>query len=114
MAPSLRHGLFRAGKTLADVLAAGLARHDRRILWADPKLPLFGKIRKAGACGIDLTTTAMTDQARDTFQQMADAAGIIPHIITHDIRRGGAKDLARIDPDIMKVATVGVIAGSRA
>lgn len=32
-------------------------------------------------------------------------------MLTHDIRRGGAKDLARLDEDIMKVATNGVMRG---
>jgi hypothetical protein len=107
----LRHGLFRDGETLQEVLSAASQRGDRRIHWKNPRLPLIPKMKTTSGTFVDIQQPGTTDQARRTFSQMGHLAGVVPRILTHDIRRGGAKDLARLDQDIMKVVTPGTMRG---
>src|SRR4051812_6948167 len=103
MAHGLRHGLFKDGKSLDDILSAAMSRGDQVLRWKDPTLPLFAKILP-NVGRISIHEAATTNQARYTFTRMADYAGIIGQLVTHDIRRGCAKDLARLNQDLMRVA----------
>lgn len=111
VAHGLRHGLFKDGKTLPDVLSAAMRRVDRRIRWNNPLLPLVPSLQSKKGALLDLSNPAGTGQAALTFTAMGNTTGISPQLLIHDIRRGRAKVLARLDQDTMKLATKGVMRG---
>jgi hypothetical protein len=103
MAHGLRHGLFAHGKTLPEVLAAAKSRADRVLRWKYPELPFIAAIKAPRSGLLVIDKAAVNKQVLDTVKKMGDIAGYLPILLTHDIRRGGAKDLAKLPKDVMKV-----------
>ncbi|MDI1487664.1 MAG: hypothetical protein OHK93_006935 [Ramalina farinacea] len=59
---------------------------------------------RANAVDVVVDTAANTNQLRHTLSNAGEIAGILSILRTHDVRRGAARDLARI-PDIKGFAT---------
>jgi hypothetical protein len=97
MAHGLRHGLFADGNTLPEALAARVLR------WKKPELPFIAAIKAPRSVLLVIDQAAINTQVLETIKKMGDIAGHLPILLTHDIRRGGAKDLAKLPKDVMKV-----------
>ncbi|KAK5202702.1 hypothetical protein LTR41_011551 [Exophiala xenobiotica] len=108
LAHGLRHGLFKRGTQLQSVLLAASQRGDGIIEWKDPTLPVvpaLGFAEDRNFCNIE--KNASVRQPGDTVKQMAKIAGYLDHVTTHDLRRGCAKDIARIGKDNIFVSDAG-------
>jgi hypothetical protein len=97
IAHALRQGLFEDGDTSPEVLAAAKGRGDRQLRWKNPQLPFVPDMHRGVKTLLIIDKPALTGQARNTISTMGDLASCLPVLHTHDIRRGGAKDLGRID-----------------
>ncbi|MDI1489064.1 MAG: hypothetical protein OHK93_008342 [Ramalina farinacea] len=90
-------------KNVTEVLQRARARADRTIIWKFPTRPIYCMF-KANAVDVVVDTAANTNQLRHTLSDDGQIAGILATLRTHDIRRGAARDPARI-PDIKGFAT---------
>ncbi|KIV77193.1 hypothetical protein PV11_09012 [Exophiala sideris] len=55
---------------------------------------------------------AVTQHGKTTLSFIGDLAGYLPRLQTHDMRRGGAKDLARLGRDVFNEQHHGIAMGS--
>ncbi|EXJ84782.1 hypothetical protein A1O3_05454 [Capronia epimyces CBS 606.96] len=103
----LRHGLFKTGATLDQVLMAAKARGDRTLRWKYPEYPFVPAMTHPTAGTLTLSTPARYKMAYSTILRMGDISGYLSRLLTHDIRRGAAKDLVRLPKEIMKASDAG-------
>ncbi|KAK5221111.1 hypothetical protein LTR72_006670 [Exophiala xenobiotica] len=81
----------------------GLNVISRALRWKKPELPFIAAIKSPQSGFPIIDKPAGNKQVRETIKKMGDLAGYLPTLLTHDIRRGGAKDLAKLPKDVMKV-----------
>jgi hypothetical protein len=103
----LRNGLFRDGSTLNEILSAAMRRIDRHLPWKDENLPLIPAGTSNFGTFLQLDKSATAKLAQTTSGTMGELAGIIPKALTHAIRRGGAKDGARLQSGTLHAAGPG-------
>lgn len=81
------------------MLLAASQRQDRVIEWKNPELPFVPALKPPSSSHCELDKHTTTQQATTTLRKMALLAGYLDSITCHDLRRGSAKDLARIAKD---------------
>lgn len=86
--------------TIGEILTKTAARRDKTLQWAN------GKGGHPVLCGFETAAhlvivdkPAMCDQLRDTVYYASLRAGILKPIVSHDMRRGSAKDTANLPQD---------------
>lgn len=84
-----------AHKTAADLFQHLRSSHSGRVVWANPEAPVFVQIGRRSASLVP-DTTAPGAQVLDTLRKAADIAGFICSPVTHDIRRGSAKEVSKL------------------
>ncbi|KAK5447757.1 hypothetical protein LTS15_009255 [Exophiala xenobiotica] len=94
---------FRRWKNLPEVLATAKSRANQVLRWKNPELPFVAAVKAPRSGLLVIDKAAINKQVLDTVKKMGDLAGYLPTLLTHDIRRGGAKDLAKLPKDVMKV-----------
>lgn len=98
------------GKSIDEVLSKALyIRLDKQIVWTDGQAPIFCAITSSGA-GLLVDKPASNQQAKHFVAQAVQLCGVLGSIITHDIRRGYARDTAQIKSGINGLATSAVAA----
>ncbi|KAJ9608717.1 hypothetical protein H2200_006488 [Cladophialophora chaetospira] len=108
VAHCLRHSLFAAGSSLDEVLAAAAKRLDGQLVFQDPTLPFNAALQsEPNQRLLNLAKPVTPHQAEATLEQMGNLAGYLPRLVAHDIRRGCAKDLAKLDKSLMKTHNSG-------
>jgi hypothetical protein len=85
--------------SLDDALTQASLRRDRTIQWLYPERPrpVIPQFSKRSAF-IAWNLPAAPGQINTTTKVLGQVAGILAHIVSHDIRRGGARDLANLIP----------------
>jgi hypothetical protein len=83
--------------SLDDALTQASLRRDRTIQWLYPERPVIPQLNKCGAF-IAWNLPAAPGQINRTTKVLGQVAGLLAHIVSHDIRRGAARDLANLIP----------------
>ena len=93
--------------TLDHMLDMARSRRDRTVQWQHPEWPVIAAIDRLN---YHLVTTkpATTDQILASVQLAAGLAGVVEHVVAHDLRRGGLRDLANLETPIIGAATAAV------
>lgn len=89
---ALRTGAVEA-TSIADLITATLQRQDKTIQWLHEKRPVLPQFNNC--VGLDVSKSARYGQLKDTMTLMAQGAGVLQDLWAHDIRRGGAAQVAR-------------------
>jgi integrase len=97
------------GKSIDEVLSKARIRPNKQIVWTDDQAPIFYAITSSGA-GLLVDKPASNQQAKHFVAQAGQLCGVLGSIITHDIRRGSARDTAQIKSGINGLATSAVAA----
>ena len=86
---------LRSGNILSldDALTQAFLRRDRTIQWLYPQRPVIPQLTKCSAF-ISWDMPAGTAQINNTTKDLALVGGILPRIVSHDVRRGVFRDLA--------------------
>ena len=92
---------------MSTILAAAKARGDRTIRWKDSSLPFTPTDISKSSDIIRIDKPAPPRLINKATKKMWDISGFFPALLTHDIRRGCAKDLAKLPEDIMKASHEG-------
>ncbi|EXJ94560.1 hypothetical protein A1O1_02956 [Capronia coronata CBS 617.96] len=90
LAHGLRYGLFKDGATLDKILTAAKARGDRTLRWKHPEYPFIPTMTRPRAGIWILSSPASYEQIWSTIRNM-----------------GAAKDLVRLQKDIITIADGG-------
>lgn len=94
---ALRHGLV-FGRNIYEVLQHTAARADRTVQWTDGKRPVLAAIghptQGLRSSFLDWSRPAAAKQILATVRKMGLQAGVLVPLISHDIRRGAARDVA--------------------
>jgi hypothetical protein len=96
--------------SLGDALGRASRRLDRSILWAHPERPVIPQLRTSSAFAF-WGLPAGVGQVNSATQQLAQVAGILARVCSHDIRRGGFREVAnmsQLDSCVVGVATAAV------
>lgn len=88
--------------TIEQILAETTARRDKTLQWVNGRgdTPVLCGFETAAQLVITSKPT-ISDQICDIVYQASLKAGILKHIIPHDIRRGAVKDTANLSLDSM-------------
>ena len=89
---ALRTGVLEA-TSYENILEKARVRHDKLILWAKPSRPVVSAYTGPGT-QLAVDKPAMARQINTNLQAMADIAGVLDHVVSHDLRRGAARDFA--------------------
>lgn len=84
-----------APTTTSDLFQQLRTSPSGRIVWSNPESPVFVQIGRKSA-NLVPDTTAPGTQVLDTLRKAADIAGFICSPVTHDIRRGSAKEVSKL------------------
>ncbi|KAA1086444.1 hypothetical protein PGTUg99_016079 [Puccinia graminis f. sp. tritici] len=68
---------------------------SHRVVWTHPEEPVFSNIEHKNT-GLLLGTSAPASQIEETMRKAANLAGFICQPITHDIRRGCAREVSKL------------------
>jgi hypothetical protein len=93
LAHALRHDAIASSNTVEDAVQQALARRDKLIQWKYPDRPVLSAIVRRK---FDYSKGAATQQLRETLNEAALLSGISQKLVTHDIRRGAARDAAQL------------------
>lgn len=81
--------------TAADLFQQLRTSRSGRVVWSNPEAPVFVQIGRRSASLVP-DTTAPAAQVLDTLRKAADIAGFTCLPVTHDIRRGSAKEISKL------------------
>ncbi|MCJ1435728.1 hypothetical protein MMC27_005103 [Xylographa pallens] len=91
--------------SLDDALTQASLRRDRTIEWLYPQRPVIPQLVRDTAF-IAWDRPAGTNQVNKSTKELGLAAGILASIVSHDLRRGGFRDLANVKRSADSVAGV--------
>lgn len=81
--------------TASDLFQQLRSSQSGRVVWSNPEAPVFVQIGRRSASLVP-ETTAPAAQILDTLRKAADIAGFTCSPVTHDIRRGSAKEISKL------------------
>jgi hypothetical protein len=87
-----------------DTVVAARKRKDKKVVWTKPGWPVLLAIGSAAASLCE-GKPAAGGQLNRTVQLASIAAGLIGVVRSHDLRRGAARDVARIRAPLKTIAT---------
>lgn len=83
-----------AATTVEDLLENVRQNPIKKVAWTRPDSPVFCAF--SSRTSLDLPVPAATKQIQRTVSAMSDAAGILASLTSHDLRRGGARELKNL------------------
>ena len=81
------------GVSIEDVLSKAALRRDTTIMWINPEQPLLASLTHMGTHLI-LDKAAPTSAVGRVIAYSGKLAGILGHLVSHDVRSGSAYDAA--------------------
>ncbi|KAK0129018.1 hypothetical protein ONS95_000958 [Cadophora gregata] len=102
---ALRSG--NLSSSLDETLKQASLRRDRTIQWLYPERPVLPQLLKSSAF-IAWDKPAGPGQVNKNTKDLGLVAGVLAHIISHDVRRGGLRDLANLKIPSAPMAPMGV------
>lgn len=92
--------------SIEDLQSATDATYNKTIIWQFPERPVVCAFRAFG-CMLDLEQPATNIQLLKSLRQGCDLIGMLQSVVTHDLRRGAAAELAHMPGDLPGASTVG-------
>ncbi|KPM36938.1 hypothetical protein AK830_g9628 [Neonectria ditissima] len=80
-----------------DLMAAVRARPSRAIVWSEPDFPVFCALIKGKSLTLDFAKPAGPNFGKAAIDHGARVTGMIVRPLTHDIRRGAAREISYLD-----------------
>ncbi|KAJ9636756.1 hypothetical protein H2199_007750 [Coniosporium tulheliwenetii] len=108
LAHAMRIGAV-ASTTFEDLVAGARRQPDFAVVWTQPSWPVISAISSAGD-RLLVGKPGCSKQMNDTLRKATDAAGMLDHVVSHDLRRGSARDLSHLATTTSGVATASVAA----
>ncbi|KAJ9666874.1 hypothetical protein H2201_003008 [Coniosporium apollinis] len=108
LAHAMRIGAV-ASTTFEDLVAGARRQPDFAVVWTQPSWPVISAISSAGD-RLLVGKPGCSKQMNDTLRKATDAAGMLDHVVSHDLRRGSARDLSHLSTTTSGVATASVAA----
>ena len=89
---------------IEDLQRAVEKTYNKSLVWGTPNIPVLAAFRMQG-CMLDLGKAASEKQLLKTLRERCHMIGLVASVVTHDLRRGAAAEIAHL-PEELRGASV--------